>query len=491
MIFRLPDGLTAESVQELESATLANGPDGMPLPSVLALQPRQLHLSRDEDESCILLAPWHLPPLGQIMLSSATLMDRAEPYDLLVELARGKTNQVRNQAADWQLGGLVMPESLGERIRSNAIQFGRLVCGERAHDLREMQSSLMESCRLASELVRVYRDQVFSIRHQRQVKLDTSLGCRVDASVQQPASAAIFCKTFNRAILPLSWHRIESDETVYRWDEADALLDWIEANNLDVTAGPLIDFSAANLPAWLWLWERDVPSMATFMCRFVESAIRRYRSRIRRWHLTAGSNWANVLGLTEEDLLALTYRLYETARNVDPSLELFVGIAQPWGEYRLSFERNTPFHFADSLIRSGLQLSGLDLEIVMGVGSRGSYCRDELDLSRLLDVYAILGVPLSVTFGYPAQPHTDPNSDPELMPGRGHWQGGYDDRAQENWTSRLLSLALCKPYVRAVNWCHFSDQMPHTFPHCGLLDAMERARSAIEVLRLLRVTHLR
>ena len=72
-------------------------------------------------------------------------------------------------------------------------------------------------------------------------------------------------------------------------EQADALLNWALQRGLSVTAGPLVDFSPAQLPAWLWLWERDLPSMATFMCRFVESAGRRYRTRIRRWHLTAGS----------------------------------------------------------------------------------------------------------------------------------------------------------------------------------------------------------
>jgi hypothetical protein len=289
----------------------------------------------------------------------------------------------------------------------------------------------------------------------------------------------------------MSWHSVEAEETVYRWDQVDALIDWVEANRFEATAGPLIDFSAANLPAWLWLWERDVPSMATFMCRFVESAIRRYRSRIRRWHITSASNWASVLGLSEEDLLGLTYRLGETARSVDPSIELIIGLAQPWGEYRRSDERNSPFHFADNLIRSGLQISGLDLEVVMGVRSRGSYCRDELELSRLLDIYAMLGVPLSVTLGLPAAPQTDPNSDPELMPGFGHWQDGFHPDSQENWVSRMASLALCKPYVRAVNWCHLSDAHPHTFPHAGLVDTDGNIRPAAAGLRHLRETHLR
>src|SRR5260370_13493444 len=124
----------------------------------------------------------------------------------------------------------------------------------------------------------------------------------------------------------MAWHTIEGEETVYHRDEVDRLVGWAEANDFEVTAGPLIDFSSAQLPAWLWLWERDVPSTATFMCRFVEAAVRRYRSRIRRWQLTAASNWANVLSLTEDELIGLTFRLGAAARQVHPSLELYIDV---------------------------------------------------------------------------------------------------------------------------------------------------------------------
>src|SRR5262249_11243917 len=153
----------------------------------------------------------------------------------------------------------------------------------------------------------------------------------------------------------------------------------------------------------------DVPSMAAFMCRFVEAAVRRYRTRIRRWQLSAASNWASVLSLSEDELMVLTARLGEAARQVDPSLELTIGISQPWGEYMARADRAySPFIFADHLVRSGVNLSGLNLELVMGVQGRGSYGRDPLDTSRLLDLYALLGVPLHVTLGYPAGAQTDP-----------------------------------------------------------------------------------
>jgi hypothetical protein len=254
----------------------------------------------------------------------------------------------------------------------------------------------------------------------------------------------------------------------------------------------LIDFSSAQLPAWLWLWERDLPSLATFMCRFVETAVRRYRNHIRRWHLTAASNWANVLSLSEDDLLGLTYRLAEAARQVDPTLEIVLGIAQPWGEYMATSDRShSPFIFADTLIRSGLNLAALDVELVMGVTPRGSYCRDLLETSRMLDLYALLGVPLRVTLGYPSSSQQDPDGEPELSVAGGCWGAGFTPESQADWVTPFTSLALCKPFVHGVQWVHWSDADPHQFPNCGLVDRAGQAKPAMANLRQVRIAHLK
>ncbi len=259
-----------------------------------------------------------------------------------------------------------------------------------------------------------------------------------------------------------------------------------------MTAGPLIDFSSVQLPAWLWLWERDLPSLAAFMCKFVETAVRRYRGRIRRWQLTAASNCASVLSLSEDDLLGLTYRLTEAARQVDPSLELVIGIAQPWGEYMaLSDRSHSPFIFADTLIRSGLNLAALDVELVMGVTPRGSYCRDLLEVSRLLDLYALLGVHLRVTLGYPSSSAANSEADPELHVEGGHWGSGFSPDVQAAWASDVTAVALCKPYVQGVRWTHLRDAEPHQFPHCGMFDAEDQPKPALQKLRQLRETHLK
>jgi hypothetical protein len=158
----------------------------------------------------------------------------------------------------------------------------------------------------------------------------------------------------------------------------------------------------------------------------------------------------------------------------------------------LADRSHSPFIFADTLIRAGLNLAAVDVEWIMGVTPQGSYCRDLLEASRLLDLYALLGVPLQVTLGYPSSEGRDPQADPDLHVGAGHWQGGHSPAVQSAWAAAFGTLALCKPYVRGVTWCHLSDAEPHAFPHCGLFDAADgSARPAAEALRTLREQHLR
>jgi hypothetical protein len=493
MTFQLPAALPTAAARELERTCMAGGPDNMPWPTELRFGSGRLTVSRVVDESGYLVVPWVIDGRGQMMGTSATLIERSRPYNLLVELARGKVNQLRCQAFDWRAGGLNIPAALQQQIHETSLAFGRAITATSDDEAtREAQTALNLAYQASEQLVHAYVQQVFQIRHQRQPRLETALSCRVGHDVPPADRAAALAPAVNTVCLPLSWNTVECEEATYRWVTHDAVLAWALGQQLEVTAGPLIDFSSAQLPAWLWQWERDLPSLSTFMCKFVETAVRRYRNRIRRWQLTAASNCASVLNLSEDDLLGLTYRLTEAVRQVDSSLELSIGIAQPWGEYMTQTDRtHSPFIFADTLIRSGLNLSALDIEVIMGVTPRGSYCRDILEISRLLDLYALLGVPLRVTLGYPSASASDADADPDLHVKGGHWGSGFTPEVQADWMRSVAALALCKPYVQSVQWVHPSDAEPHQFPHCGLLDNHDQPKPALQRLRELRETHLK
>ncbi|HTU21928.1 MAG TPA: endo-1,4-beta-xylanase [Gemmataceae bacterium] len=477
----------------MKRSCMAGGPDNMPWPTELHFTPHQLSVSRLVDESGFLMVPWSIEGYGRLMGTSATLIERPHPYNLLVELARGKVNQVRSQAFDWRVGGLVLPPDLERRIHEVSLAFAHAVAGVAPEEAAAQAQKVLDlAYQAAEQLVQAYVSQVFHIRHQRHTRLDTTLACRLDTSVPPPGLTDQLVPAFNSVCLPFSWNTVESEEGTYRWEEADALVSWAQQQHLAISAGPLIDFSSAQLPAWLWTWEHDLPSLSAFMCKFVETAVRRYRNRIRRWQLTAASNCASLLSLSEDDLLNLTYRLTESARQIDPSLELVLGIAQPWGEYMTLADRShSPFIFADTLIRSGLSLSALNVELVMGVSPRGSYCRDLLEISRLLDLYALLGVPLRVTLGYPSSAQPDADADPELHVEGGHWSSGFTPDVQAAWAAEVAALVLCKPYVQGVQWTHLRDVQTHQFPHCGLVDSRDQVKPALQKLRELRETHLK
>jgi hypothetical protein len=492
MSFQLPASLPPEAQRDLDRACLASVGDTMPWPSEQIRRDGLLTLRRSIDESGHLLLPWPLAEAGHFAGLSATLMERDTPYDLLTELARGKLNQVRNQAADWQAQGLQITPDLASRLDSALRHFVRLLYHEdRETALPVAQEALQHVYAAAAVLVQSYVAQVFSVREQREIKAETHLSCQLGLNPPDAGRTEALSGLFTALTVPMPWTRIEPEQDHWDWEPIDRIVAWAEERDVALTAGPLIDFSSAQLPSWLWLWERDLPRIIAFVCRFVERAIRRYRSRIRRWHLTAASNYAAILALGEDELLGLTFRLAETARQIDQGLELVIGISQPWGDYMASADRSySPHSFADTLLRSELNLSALDLELIPGVTPRGSFVRDLLDVARLIDMYAPLGVPLQLTLGYPASATPDEGADPELRIGNGEWPGGFTPEGQADWTRQLISLALCKPAVRAIQWSTLADDEPHQFPHCGLFDAQGQARPVLATLRHLRETYI-
>lgn len=490
MIFNLPSGQPEPPGADLDRACIAGGYDNMPAPTQVDRPPGQLRLLRDVDESGCLVVPWEINEAGRLMGASATLIERPTPYQLAVELARGKVNQLRGQANDWRSAGLQLPSELDALIRLGGLTFGRAATNPNNAD-GEALDALGMAYKGSNDLVRVYVEQMLNARRQRQSRLDTLLGVRLNGPVPPAASDAV-AATFNGISLPMAWKSIEPTESQYRWESVDAQLAWAAGKNMRLTAGPLIDFSRASLPDWLWLWEGDLPSLSSFMCDYVETAVGRYHKAVRRWHLTAASNVTDVLKLSEDDLLWLTARLAEAAWQIDPELELVIGVSQPWGEYMARAEHTySPFVFADTLIRAGLKMAALDVEIVMGVTPRGSYSRDLLDASRVLDLYALLGSPLQVSMAYPSAEGADPLADPALAASAGHWHGGFTPAVQAEWAAEFGALAICKPFVKAAYWCQLNDAEGHQLPWCGLLDSAGQPKRALAKLRQLREAHLR
>ena len=86
---------------------------------------RLLRLERDSRESGNIHVPWQVDGHGELLLSTATLMERDRPYDLAVEVARGTVNRLRSKAETWNLAGLRLSDNLASQIRAAGQSFIR------------------------------------------------------------------------------------------------------------------------------------------------------------------------------------------------------------------------------------------------------------------------------------------------------------------------------------------------------------------------------
>ncbi len=481
MTFLLPAGMDAASRRGLERACVAGGPESVPWPTMAVLEGDRLILTRETSESGCLHAPWQVEGSGRVMLSSCALMERNAPYRFLVELARGKLNQVRNQSWDWRSAGLELPVDFVD-ILQRAQQSFRTAVSATSPSVADLAATdtLEALTQCGHALVLAYIQQVFQLRRSRSEAAEFELGCRFDTPPPAGVEGALH-DVGRFATLSFSWKEIERVQGSFNWEKADELMAWAEQAQFLLTGGPIIDLGVDSLPEWLLTGQHDVNHLARVMCRFAMAVVRRYHPRIRRWILTRGSNCSTAVHITEHAILWLNLRLAQTVRQIAPDAELVVTITRPWGDYMaVEDHEHSPFVFADMLLRSEINLAALEIEIVMASSGRESYARDLLDTSRLLDYYSLLGAPLRVSLGYPSLPPI--SEETELEATEGSWVGGVKPEVQSSWAEAFVPLALCKPYTQSVSWICCASNAANPMAECGLWDNQGQPRPALHEL---------
>ena len=155
-----------------------------------------------------------------------------------------------------------------------------------------------------TDLVHAYSEQILNARHQRQPRLDTLLGVRLNGPVP-PAVLDAAAATFNGVSLPMTWKSVEPTESQYKWESVDVKLAWAAAKRGGDHRRPAHRLPPARRTAGLAvaLGGGTLPSLSSFMCDYVETAVGRYHKVVRRWHRTAASNVTEALKLSEDDLL--------------------------------------------------------------------------------------------------------------------------------------------------------------------------------------------
>lgn len=469
------------------------GLDRTPSRSTVEVRPGLLTCHRENPESGRFHVPWPVEGFGVPFVGTATLAERSEPYDLAVELARGRLNEVRNQTSDWVLMGLQPPPDLGLRLGESQHWLAQAVTSRSDPERATMAAGrcLTTAFEASDLLIRSYTEQVLRRRRELAPRLPTLLSCSLEGDPKRWPAAATLAPCLNAGRISCNWGRLAPQESQLRWDEFDAQLAWCRTHKLLPSAGPLVDLRPGSLPDWLWLWGGDFEEIQSMVEDVVRQTLSRYRGKVSIWHLIHRAGIGEILGLNEEEQIRLTARVLQVARSVDPQAQLVIDFERPWAGWLSSspFQLG-PLHLADSLARAELGLSGVGVEIALGYGPPGSHLHDLLDASRLLDQYALVNLPLHVSFAIPSSGAPDPKADAAVSLEAGAWPTSPTESLQYEWASKWIALAAAKPFVRAIHWAQPGDGFPHLFPNAGLFRADNTPKPIVEWLRTFRAQSL-
>ncbi|MGA2258460.1 MAG: hypothetical protein ABSG53_27670 [Thermoguttaceae bacterium] len=477
-----PQRITEEVLQ----FTYMSGMDRTPWVVYVEADDGELVLERDVSDSGSVTVPWHVEGHGLMALSTATLIERWEPYHLPVELARGTINLLRAQIHEWEAIGLTVPGEVYRLLKGALSKFSWAVVEQDNGDGATAQEALRIALDGSRLLAAAYADQAIAARRRATGRLPALLGGTLGNSEMDDATAQSFLAAFNMAMVPIYWRDVEAMEGSFDWSVCDRQVQWCQEQGLRICLGPLLQPDARGLPDWVYLWDDDFESLLSAAGDFIDAAVNRYRGKVDLWQCAARVNTSQVLRFSEEEKLRMVAWIICRVKQLDPDHPPMIGIDQPWGEYqgRRAVDLS-PIHFADALVRARLDLKAIFLEMNFGCFTGGTLLRSEMDVNRLLDYWSLLGLPLLVGMSLPSADGVDPQARRKINFAADSW----DLAAQQAWVARYVPLILAKPGVQAVVWNQFEDSQPHEFPHGGLLTPQGQAKPALDTLAALRAAY--
>lgn len=460
------------------------GIDAIPWTSQNTLSGNLLTVRRNTSESGNLFVPWMTRDRGQVTLSTTCLRESKEPYHLPIELARGTVGRMRNQVAAWQHLGLQVSEDVAQ-LMDSATQSLCAAVTEKASDVA--------TCGYADEAINVSLEAIelmmrqfsrFSLQRsgKRNVFLAANLGSHPGAKFPNDLLGAI-----NTAVVPFSWSDVEGSNREASMEYFSEQIRWCKKLGLKICGGPILNFGKNGLPDWLYLWEDDPEALEAYMLEYVDTTVKSYAQKVTLWHAWSGLNDCQAMKLNEEFRVRLAVTSLERLRHHDPSTPVFVSFNQPFGEYmaRKSLDL-APIQYADTLIRADLGISGFGLEINLGYWPEGTLPRDELEISRLVDRWSTLGLPLVLILTLPS-----------------HGQTAHEERSiiefggvcstqetQAKLASEFIEVCLAKPAVQGVIWNQLYDGDSAVYPHGGLFQSDRTPKPIIDQLKALKDHYL-
>ncbi len=426
---------------------------------------------------------------GEMTVQTCLLPERDKPYLLHVELARHRLMTIYMKSEDWGMFDLEPDHPVTKRFEIAKRLFIEALSLQHEDPNRADQmahDSLAASIDGSEELALAHADLLFNRRKQTGSLPRQVFGCGAHLEATDARLRAGILSNFDFLLLPTPWRTLAPEEGDYQWDLMEAWVKWAKSNDIPIIAGPLISFEPANLPDWLFIWERDYETVRDLIYEHVERVVNRFKDSIETWNVVSGLHINNHFTVAFDQLMDLTRMSTMVVKKVQPQAKVLVEIRQPFGEYYGQNQRSIPpLMYADLMLQGAINFDAFMLRLTMGQAQSGQYARDLMQLSNALDAFSPFGKPVNVVLSAPSEPVSQemiamPDTGIPVDSNCGHWRKPWSPVVQSHWLAAMLHITLSKPYVESVSWGDLVDHPEIELPLSGLVGESLEPKAAFK-----------
>ncbi|OQA01471.1 MAG: Glycosyl hydrolase family 10 [Planctomycetes bacterium ADurb.Bin401] len=428
---------------------------------------------------------WPVEGFGNVMLYTTRLPEREQPYILNVEIVRGKLMEIAMKREDWA----IFDQTSELKGKADELQKNFIEVLENINDPAKA-SLLADKCLTkallyAEQLAGKYASVLFEARLRSRGFARSSLGCKIDPNKLGDKNylKGAF-ELFAHISLPISWAKIEKEKGQYDFTELDQSMNILGRKRLLLCAGPLLNFSPENLPAWM-KGRHEFETIREASYEFVSKVVTRYAKYVHVWKVISGLNAQNVFKFSFERILEITRTACLAAREADNRSVKMIDIVLPWGEY-YAYDSDTipPLVYIDMVTQAGINYDALGVQILFGKNEPGMHVRDMMQVSAMLDRFMTLPKQMHITsFAVPDNNKADKQGENIA----GVWHKPWDQTVQSKWIEEFCKVAFSKPFVNTVTCSALADSDEKTINGAGLLtDELEPKKSFMSLAKLQR-----
>ena len=457
------------------------GLDGVPWPCKVNWDDTTLTVSRNREESGRTYIGYHTERFGRLMVCTGSLLADHD-YDLLLELARGTLNRARNQISNWSEGGLTIEADVHQKIRTATTHLGTALMSRNVGQRDELARKAIDlTLEAVFELSRAFGEQVAGYRQSHSEVASFWIAF---TAPDIPAIEGYFEQDTRVVPAGAKGPAIEKTESLDVLDGgcSDELFDYVRVKpdrlsggqslqtSRPMIVGPFLDTSAGGMKESLIECD-DFRSRRLLVLNKMRNTVDSLPANVSMLHLVSGVNGLGHRHLNYAQQLQLTIDMLNLRDELELQKPAMISFDFPWAERLAGAVGGIhPLQVADSLLRQGVRISYIGLEMNLDYGTTGSAFRDPLQWIDLVDVWAQLSIPLVLCLRMPSGVSSevpDQNTNRNVCrPG-----DGMTDQQRIEVLQTVLPMMAARPMVAGLMWQQWSDDGDSRFPFGGLVSS--------------------